>query len=177
MNSGSFAERDPQSKASYASFPPCSQLTRNDYSQQLLDSLYEHPPTHTHTHHITTVPYWYGTGWWSLIGCFVGHFLQKNPINSGTFAERDPQLEAFYASFPPCMELDIVYCTLSNETEKCADCWELTENWLQHTATLRNSLQPTATQSNETEECANCWELTATHCNSLQLTATHSNTE
>ena len=30
------------------------------------------------------------------IGCliFIGHFLQKNPIFSGSFAERDLQLEA-----------------------------------------------------------------------------------
>ena len=37
-------------------------------------------------------------------GCliFVRHFLHKSPIISGSFAERDVQLKAFYASWPPC---------------------------------------------------------------------------
>ena len=44
------------------------------------------------------------TEWQRLIGCliFIGHFLQKNPMISGSFAENDLQLEVSYGSDPPC---------------------------------------------------------------------------
>jgi len=48
-----------------------------------------------------------GIGWRRVMGCliFIGHFPQKSPEISGSFAERDAQLKAFHASLPPCTDI------------------------------------------------------------------------
>jgi len=65
------------------------------------------------------------TGWPRPVGCliFLGHFLQKSPIISGSFAERDIQLKASYRSLPPFNNIEMLVGVLSERNPNAMGLW------------------------------------------------------
>jgi len=77
------------------------------------------------------------TGWRRLIGCldFIGHFPHTSPVVIGSFAGKDLQLEAAYASLPPCMHGDTIILCMTwawLSSSICVYTWICVYIWTYH---------------------------------------------
>jgi len=91
-----------EDKASCGSSPPCTMSCSYVFTHQEYH-MYSHI---NHAYHVLLICIHTSTmpmGWRSSVRCliFIDHFPQKSPIISGSFAERELQLKASYASSPP----------------------------------------------------------------------------
>jgi len=81
-----------------------SQVSVAEYSL-FYKALVQNRPTVLRSLLIVATPYaLHTTGWRRPIGCLIsmGHFPQKSPMISGSFARNEMQLEASYGSSPLC---------------------------------------------------------------------------
>jgi len=105
--SGSFAKRDLQFKASCAFSPPYTGCRRYAGCLIFLGHFLQKSPiisgsfAKREASYAFSPPYT-GCGRYARCLIFLGHFLQKSPILNSSFAESDLQLQASYASLPPC---------------------------------------------------------------------------
>ena len=109
-----------------------------------------------------------------------GHFLQKSPIISGSFAKRDLQLKASYASLPPCIHKHALSIQLNQiNSMKMSHIRTHTLKQQKKTHLKLNPVHWTHcagshiwTSYLHTHKCSH----TATHCNTPQRTPQHTAT-
>jgi len=100
-----------KAKASYDSTPPC---THNLWKRPLRNSIHLRNSLYCESQYfeggLEFLKSQFATEWHRVIGCLIliGHFPQKSPIISGSFADNDPQLKASYGSSPPCT-INVLY--------------------------------------------------------------------
>jgi len=121
-------------------------------------SAHELAHTHYHATHMhescRTYESMNGSGWRRRTGCliFIGHFPQKSPVISGSFAKNDLQLEASYESSPACMtaapaswhihytflRIWISHITCMNHSWHTYE-WVISHLWMRHVTCVNES--------------------------------------
>jgi len=90
----------------------CSMLSKNEHFPSTHPPA---PPVKSHPFIMCKCTAAQSTGWQKCIGCLVlmSNFPHTSPTINGSFAERDLQLKASYASSPPCSLMLITTTHLS----------------------------------------------------------------